>query len=75
MEGICWKGFWRVFGRWLRRLGKDLEGNGCEAIFGLTHICKNMKYQDFYDGKTAKSMIKYYGLFYSYQKKKIEKTA
>ena len=27
MEGICWKGFWRVSDRWWRRLGVVLEGD------------------------------------------------
>lgn len=32
-----------------------------------------MEYQDFYGGKTAKSMIKYCGLFYFCQERKLIK--
>ena len=69
MEGICWSDFWRVSDRWLRRLGVRLEGNGCGAIFGLLHICKNMWNVKIFNrkiAKIAKNMIKYYGLFYTY---------
>lgn len=43
-----------------------LEGNGCGAIFGLLHICKNMWNVKIFNRKIAKNMIKYYGLFYTY---------
>ena len=36
MEGICWKGFWRVSVRWFRKLEIVLEGNLIETMKNTT---------------------------------------